>query len=117
MEDYIFIVPFLLRWLRPRPVVNNKSNTGIEQQQSDNETSSDVKEPSTINAEQSKKSNNTSILSTLYELINYTVSLPIPQYLLNGFVKPSKCPKDVSFHACSRLNESKCPKEDEKKKL
>jgi hypothetical protein len=73
-----------------------------------------------MNADQSKtisKKSNISIPSSIYDLISYTLSLPVPHFLLNGFVKPSTCPKDVSFHACSRLNESDSLTEEDKKKL
>lgn len=122
--SYIFIIPLLLRWIRPRPVskISKFSKIAGQQKQTDEEPPSKVEEltPAATKADGDLVSNDkhTSISSTIYEIINYTLSLPITHYLLYGFSdKSSKCSKDVSFHTCTRLNESICSKEQVKKEL
>jgi hypothetical protein len=125
---YICLIPLLLRWLRPHPVVRRLNTTkkcSCDHHHYAEEVPtawnrlytnlvSIVNKSSTINKtnekEEEEKNHSTTKYSTLYNMIRHTLVFLVPHSLLAFISRNAKsCPEELSFiGAWIRLNEVEC---------
>lgn len=117
---YICLIPIVLRWLRPRPI--NRPNKCIDHHHYANEVPTAWSRLYTnlisiVNKSSIVKRNTTNatpmdILTSIYDIIRYSLSLLVPRFLLAIFhkhAKPVGCPEELAYiGAWIRLNEVEC---------
>lgn len=114
---YICFIPFILRWLRPRPVHRKKNclehhHYATEVPTAWSKLYTNLVSIINKSTKNTKTSNTTQIIMTLFDLFTFTLSLCTPRSLLVLFhknAKPVGCPEELAYSgAWIRLNEVEC---------
>ncbi|KAI7907937.1 uncharacterized protein BX663DRAFT_547585 [Cokeromyces recurvatus] len=117
---YICLIPIFLRWLRPRPINRSKRCLTHHHYASEVPTAWSqlytnliaIVNKSTIVKPMTTHTTLLEILSMLYDIIIYSLSLLTPRFLLTIFhknAKPVGCPEELAYiGAWIRLNEVEC---------
>ncbi|KAK4517341.1 uncharacterized protein ATC70_000676 [Mucor velutinosus] len=117
---YICLIPLLLRWLRPRPI--NRPKKCLDHHHYANEVPTawsrlytnliSIVNKSSIVKRNTNNATPIDILTSIYDIIRYSLSLLVPRFLLAIFhkhAKPVGCPEELAYiGAWIRLNEVEC---------
>lgn len=112
---YICIIPLALRWLRPRPIHRKKSCSEHHHYAKEVPTAWHRLYASLVSITHkpiSLKHDAAYMMTTLYDIVVYSLSLFVPNFVLKLFhrnARPVGCPDELArVGAWIRLNEVEC---------